>query len=187
MVSKGAWPFVDAAGATPKDLDGKSFLPVLLGDASEHKKYTYGLQTTRGIINGSDAYGIRSCGNARYRYIRNLHPEATFTNAVTRKGGDGKANFWVSWQDRAKKGDPHAKAMVKKYQQRPAEELYDVEKDPHCLVNLIEDTALAGVRKELSTQLDGWMKSQGDKGAATEEIAHTRKANFNRSKKRKKN
>jgi hypothetical protein len=31
------------------------------------------------------------------------------------------------------------------------------------------------------------MKSQGDKGAATEEIAHTRKANFNRSKKRKKN
>ena len=179
--------FVDAAGATPKDLDGKSFLPVLLGDASEHKKYTYGLQTTRGIINGSDAYGIRSCGNARYRYIRNLHPEATFTNAVTRKGGDGKANFWVSWQDKAEKGDPHAKAMVKKYQRRPAEELYDVEKDPHCLVNLIEDTALAGVRKELSTQLDGWMKSQGDKGATTEEIAHTRKANFNRSKKRKKN
>ena len=179
--------FVEAAGATPKDLDGKSFLPVLLGDASEHKKYTYGLQTTRGIINGSDAYGIRSCGNARYRYIRNLHPEATFTNAVTRKGGDGKANFWVSWQDKAEKGDPHARAMVKKYQRRPAEELYDVEKDPHCLVNLIEDTALAGVRKELSTQLDGWMKSQGDKGAATEEIAHTRKANFNRSKKRKKN
>ena len=77
--------------------------------------------------------------------------------------------------------------MVKKYQRRPAEELYDVKKDPHCLVNLIEDTALAGVRKELSTQLDGWMVSQGDKGATTEEIAHTRKANFYRSKKRKKN
>ena len=29
--------------------------------------------------------------------------------------------------------------------------------------------------------------SCNDKGAATKEIAHTRKANFNRSKKRKKN
>ena len=77
--------------------------------------------------------------------------------------------------------------MVAKYQRRPAEELYDVKQDPHCLVNLIEDEDLTGVRKELSTQLDRWMKSQGDKGAATEEIAHTRKANFNRSKKRKKN
>ena len=179
--------FLEAAGATPRDLDGKSFLPVLRGASKEHKKYTFGLQTTRGIINGTEAFGIRSCGNARYRYIRNLHPEATFTNAVTRKGGDGKANFWVSWQEKALQGDAHARAMVAKYQRRPAEELYDVKQDPHCLVNLIEDEDLTGVRKELSTQLDRWMKSQGDKGAATEEIAHTRKANFNRSKKRKKN
>ncbi|MCH2331575.1 MAG: hypothetical protein MK312_08580, partial [Roseibacillus sp.] len=48
--------FLEAAGATPRDLDGKSFLPVLRGASKEHKKYTFGLQTTRGIINGTEAF-----------------------------------------------------------------------------------------------------------------------------------
>ena len=47
--------FVDAAGGTPAVLDGKSFLPVLRGDTQEHKDYTYGLMTTRGIIRGVTA------------------------------------------------------------------------------------------------------------------------------------
>ena len=68
--------------------------------------------------------------------------------------------------------------MTRKYQHRPAEELYDVQADPHCLENLIDHPALASVKRELSGKLDAWMKSQGDRGAATEEIAHTRKANF---------
>ena len=174
--------FLDAAGAEPRKLDGRSFLPVLLGKSDEHKTYTYGLHTTRGIINGSEAFGIRSCGTRRYRYIRNLHPDTVFTNAVTRKEGDGKASFWTSWQQKARAGDAHARAMIAKYQRRPAEELYDVREDPHCLVNLIADPDLAATRKELSAQLDAWMKSQGDKGAATEEAAHTRKANFGKRK-----
>ena len=72
--------------------------------------------------------------------------------------------------------------MIAKYQKRPAEELYDVREDPHCLVNLIADPNLAATRKELSARLNAWMKSQGDKGAETEEIAHTRKANFRKQK-----
>ena len=174
--------FLEAAGTTPQNLDGKSFLPVLLGKSNKHKTYTYGLHTTRGIINGSEAFGIRSCGTKRYRYIRNLHPDTLFTNAVTRKEGDGKASFWTSWERKARAGDAHARAMVTKYQRRPAEELYDVQQDPHCLVNLIGDPTLATTKKELSTQLDSWMKSQGDKGAETEEIAHTRKANSSKRK-----
>ena len=170
--------FLEAAGAKPQSLDGKSFLPLLLGKSTGHKTYTYGLHTTRGIINGSEAFGIRSCGTKRHRYIRNLHPGTVFTNAVTRKEGDGKANFWASWHRKAGEGDAHAKAMIAKYQKRPAEELYDVQEDPHCLVNLIGDSKLAEIRTDLSRQLDTWMKSQGDKGAATEEIAHTRKAGF---------
>ncbi len=174
--------FLEAAGTTPQNLDGKSFLPVLLGKSNKHKTYTYGLHTTRGIINGSEAFGIRSCGTKRYRYIRNLHPDTLFTNAVTRKEGDGKASFWTSWERKARAGDAHARAMVTKYQRRPAEELYDVQQDPHCLVNLIGDPTLATKKKELSTQLDSWMKSQGDKGVETEEIAHTRKANSSKRK-----
>jgi hypothetical protein len=54
--------------------------------------------------------------------------------------------------------------------------LYDVANDPHCPNILIEDPNLAELKAELSRKLGEWMKSQGDKGAETEAIAHTRKA-----------
>ncbi len=174
--------FLDAAGlTTPGTMDGKSFLPVLLGQAKEHKKYTFGLHTTRGIINGSEAFGIRSCGTKTHRYIRNLNPDVTFTNAVTGKGSK-KDGIWKSWVSKAEEGDEHATLMTQKYQHRPAEELYDVVNDPHCLNNLIQSPELQDLKTELSVELEQWMKSQGDLGAETEAIAHTRKANFGKQK-----
>lgn len=170
--------FLNAAGlSTPDTMDGKSFLPVLLGQENEHKRYTFGLHTTRGVINGSENFGIRSCATKTHRYIRNLNSEVTFSNAVTREKGD-KADFWSSWQSKAKAGDPHAVAMTAKYTHRPAEELYDVVNDPHCMHNLIGAAELESLKLELSAELDQWMTSQGDLGAATEAMAHTRKAGY---------
>ena len=170
--------FLDAAGLeTPPTMDGRSFLSVLLGQAQEHKIYTFGLHTTRGIINGSETFGIRSCGTKNYRYIRNLHPNIRFKNAVTRKRGD-QADFWSSWLSQSAGGNPHAQSIVQKYQRRPAEELYDVVRDPHCLNNLIDEPRLAVIKAELSRELDAWMRSQGDRGTETEAVAHTRQANY---------
>jgi len=177
--------FLDAAGLPiPTTMDGKSFLPVLLGQQAEHKTYTFGLHTTRGIINGSETFGIRSCGTKTHRYIRNLHPDVKFTNAVTRVGGD-RADYWTSWEKMAQTGDKHAQAMTRKYQHRAAEELYDVVNDPHCLQNLIDDPKYATLHAELAAQLDRWMTSQGDKGHETEAIAHTRKAGYGKQKSKK--
>jgi len=174
--------FLAAAGQSiPEAMDGQSFLPVLLGEQSEHKKYTFGLHTTRGIINGTENFGIRSCGTKTHRYIRNLNSKETFTNAVTQQGGDN-ANFWTSWVKLAAEGDQHAAAMTRKYQHRPAEELYDVAADPHCLNNLIENPEFADLKNKLSRELDRWMASQGDKGIETEAIAHTRKAGYQSKK-----
>ena len=177
--------FLAAAGVEmPDTMDGQSFLGILTGEKKEHKKYTFGLHTTRGIINGSETFGIRSCGTKTHRYIRNLHPEITFTNAVTRKGGD-KIDFWSSWLAKADGGDDHAAAMVKKYQHRPPEELYDIVADPHCLDNLIGSAEHKELVAELAAQLDQWMESQGDKGSETEAIAHTRKAGYGKKKEKK--
>ena len=179
--------FLEAAGEeTPSTMDGRSFLNVLLGKTKEHKKYTFGVHTTRGIINGSENFGIRSCGTKTHRYIRNLNPDVKFTNAVTRIGGD-KIKFWGSWVQAAEAGDEQAAQMVKKYYHRPAEELYDVSKDPHCLNNLIDTPEHNALVAELSAQLDSWMVSQGDKGAETEAIAHTRKAGYQAAQQKRKN
>jgi N-sulfoglucosamine sulfohydrolase len=154
---------LDAAGlACPDILDGRSFLPVLSGNTAEHKTHVFSLQTTRGIINGSKHFAIRSVRDSRYRYIVNMTPEVPFQNAAT------KHPTFLSWQQMADAGDQHAQQLVHDYQHRAAEELYDCQMDPWNRTNLIADEDLADTRDRLRSQLDAWMKQQGDEGQATE-------------------
>jgi N-sulfoglucosamine sulfohydrolase len=155
--------FLAAAGiALPDNLDGRSFVPVLTGATDSHKSHVFGLQTTRGIINGSDSFGIRSVRDNRFRYIRNLTPDVVFQNAATKD-----PNF-VTWQRMAAEGDSHAKRLVHEYQHRAAEELYDCDGDPWNQTNLAGRPEYAERLNELRSKLDGWMTEQGDEGQATE-------------------
>lgn len=155
--------FLDVAGLKqPKVLDGRSFLPVLIGKKAEHKDFVFGIMTTRGIINGSDHFGIRSVRSARYKYIVNLTPEVEFRNACV------KSISFVSWKAKAQSGDAAAAEIVRRYQHRPAEELYDVTTDTLEWKNLADVPKLAEIKAELKKQLAMWMTEQGDKGAQTE-------------------
>jgi len=146
----------------PYGLDGKSFLRVLTGEKQTHKDFSYGIHTTRGIINGSESFGIRSIRSGSYRYVLNLSPETKFTNALNRSG------WWKEWVALAESGDKHAQKCVHDYQHRPAEELFDVRRDPHNQVNLAGKSDVAEIQSELRERLMGWMASQGDEGEATE-------------------
>lgn len=160
--------FVDAAGGTPAPvLDGRSFLPVLRGETDHHKDHVFSLMTTRGIINGSDAFPIRSVRTGQYRLVLNLNHEATFTNAVT-----NSAQF--DSMREAAKSDPEAARLVELYQHRPAMELFNVVADPQNLRNLAADPAHAETVADLRAKLEAWMKSQGDEGMATELAADDR-------------
>ncbi len=164
---------VEAAGGTPPaNLDGRSFLPVLRGETDHHKDVVFGLQTTRGVTNGSETYGIRTIRNDRYRYIVNLTPEVAFRNNVTNQKG-AWSKFWGTWE-KAAATDPAAHAIVDHYQHRPAEELYDLVADPYELHNLAADSALAELKTDLRARLFAWMEDQGDLGAATEAVADQR-------------
>lgn len=169
--------FVQAAGGQPASvLDGRSFLPVLSGETDQHKEYTYGIMTTRGIINGSDAYPIRSIRSSRYRLILNLNYESKFTNAITR----GKVHDSFV---RAARTDPEASRLVQLYSYRPAVELFDVVADPLNMTNLADDPSHKLVIADLRSRLESWMKDQGDDGLATELKA---KDHQHQSKRRKK-
>ena len=155
--------FLDAAGLEENsDLDGRSFLPVLKGQKDKHKEYSYGIMTTRGIINGSDAYGIRSVCDARYRLIWNLNYETTFTNACT------KADYFQSMVAAADSGDDTAQILVKRYQHRPEFELYDMKADPNEMHNIADSADSARIKERLHDTLVQWMDDQGDKGVETE-------------------
>ncbi len=172
--------FIDAAGAKiPSVLDGKSLLPVLQGKTDKHKSHVFGIHTTRGIINGSDHFGIRSVRDQRFKYILNLTPEVTFTNACT------KSETFLSWRAAAK-DDPDAADKVRRYMHRPAIELYDIQSDPFEWNNLADDPQYADVKTRLRDSLVTWMKDQGDLGQATELAAHEHQARYLRKKPRKK-
>ncbi len=155
--------FVAAAGATPDPvLQGKSLLPVLFGQSDHHKDYVFGEMTTRGIINGSPHFGIRSVRSAKYKYIINFTPETKFTNACS------KSAFFQSWVRKAEQGDDDAADKVRRYHRRPAEELYAITKDVYEWNNLASDPQYAKVKAELKKQLTSWMTEQGDLGQTTE-------------------
>ena len=165
--------FIEVAGGRPEPLlEGESFMPVLLGQRNRHKDFVYALQTTRGITNGSDHYGIRSIRSDRYRYILNLTPDTPFQNNLTENKG-GWTEFWPTWVEKGK-SDAFAKETVHRYQWRPAEELYDVINDPFELNNLADQKNLRGIKNDLRLRLLRWMDEQGDKGQETEMAALSR-------------
>ena len=161
--------FIEAAGGKPpKDIDGRSFLPVLLGRNNKHHDIVFGAHTTRGIISGR-AYPIRSLRTRTHKYIRNLNPEAMF-QCVTTHGNDYKEidhSMWGSWKQKAKT-DSFAAKRVKMFQYRPAEELYDLIKDPYELKNLADKSKHQKLLVSLRKKLDAWMKRQGDRGMEAE-------------------
>jgi uncharacterized sulfatase len=157
---------LDAAGADapPKALDGTSFLPVLLGKATKHREYAYGMHNN---IPEGPSYPIRTVTDGQYRYIRNLRPSEIYIEKhLMGWSGDGKLNnpYWQTWVRDAWKS-PHTYKLVKRYTQRPAEQLYRTADDPYELTNLAGDASLATVKTRLSAELDRWMRSQGDPGA----------------------
>lgn len=160
---------LDAAGAdlaeTDHAFDGSSFLPVLLDKASTHREYTYGMHNN---IPEGPAYPIRTVFDGEYRYIRNLTPDELYIekHLMGLQGGGAVTNpYWPTWVGQAW-DNPRAYRLVKRYMQRPAEELYHTAGDPYELENLADDPRHAERKARLSAELERWMKSQGDPGAA---------------------
>jgi N-sulfoglucosamine sulfohydrolase len=145
-----------AGGEVPGDIDGQSFLPVLTGDKTEHREQIFTTHSGDGNFN---VYPARSVRTERWKYIRNLHPEFRFASHVT--ANYEKPAYWPTWVNKAQRVEAAAR-KVKRYEQRPAEELYDLENDPYEEHNLAGEAEHAQLLANLRSQLDNWMQEQGD-------------------------
>ncbi len=164
--------FIEAAGGKPvPGLEGRSFMKVLAGETGEHNQYAYGIQTSKGAIGSPETgYGVRSVRTKDFKYVMNLNHEVAYANWVTERDGE---KFWQSWRDKAET-DAHAKTLVDRYVDRPAEEFFDLREDHYEMKNLAEDHQYASIKHELRGKLLEWMKSQGDEGQKTEMEAPSR-------------
>jgi len=158
---------VDLAGGTPVEgLDGRSFLPVLLGQADDHHEAIFATSSRDGSMNDYPARAVRT---KTHKLIVNLAPDREFTTHITQspKLNAAGLEYWPEWQAKART-DPEAATLVEGYLHRPAEELYDLRADPFERHNLAADPAHRTVLDDLRRRLRAWMKQQGDEGLATE-------------------
>ncbi len=108
---------------------------------------------------------IRTARNARYRYVRNYEPLKPYAQFVD------YAEQGATMREIRKAGaagtltGPSAWFAAKR---KPAEELYDLESDPHEIRNLAADPAHAQALAELRTALAGWQAEIGDLGFVPE-------------------
>jgi N-sulfoglucosamine sulfohydrolase len=157
---------IEVAGKTPPEyLDGKSFMEIIKGIKEHHREVVFGTHTGNdnggpGIWNHCPTRMIR---NERYKYILNLEPDSIFYTHITGCKPEcvHYLPFWNSWEKEAETNE-HAYQIVKKYIQRPLEELYDLNNDPYEMNNLANDPGYWDILNSLKKHLAEWRKIQGD-------------------------
>jgi len=110
---------------------------------------------------------IRCVRTKRFKYIRNFMPHLPYAQPNQYK--DGKQFIKVM-------RELYADDKLSEFQSRPflpnrpAEELYDLDSDPHEQINLADVDAHRGTLQELRRTLYDWMESTGDLGVIPEPI-----------------
>ncbi|MBM3458678.1 MAG: sulfatase, partial [Armatimonadetes bacterium] len=179
--------FLETGGVRPPaDLDGRSLLSLLRsGDSGRtpagRKWVLCGRERHVGAARaGNLPYPQRSLRADRYLYIRNFRPERWplgDPGAVTESTAPGAAlleqNTRVAFADMdasptkawlvAHRRDPACQSFYQlAFGRRPAEELYNLLKDPHQLTNVAADSAYAATRRRLEQQLLAVLRTAGD-------------------------
>ncbi|WP_345235409.1 sulfatase [Olivibacter ginsenosidimutans] len=162
--------FLSVAGIeTPKSMEGQSLLALLETGKSKHPRAEIFSERERHAYVRADnlGYPMRAIRTDRFLYINNLRPERwpagdpenPESNRFYGDIDDGQTKKLLL----ENKDDPaYEKLRLWSLDKRPAEELYDLEKDPDQLENLAKDASYAKVRQELATRLLKWRKHTKD-------------------------
>ncbi|TKG90425.1 DUF4976 domain-containing protein [Puteibacter caeruleilacunae] len=142
---------------TPGHIQGQNFL-------GKHKSRTevYTVRDRR----DETVDRIRAVRTDQYKYIRNYYPEKAYTqyNAY-------KRNMYptiVLMEVLKNQGKLSADQLKFMASRRPAEELYDLSKDPHELNNLANNPDYKKIKESLSKKMDRWVQNY-DKGTYPED------------------
>jgi arylsulfatase A-like enzyme len=163
--------FLEAAGLKPlPEMTGHSFLGLLTGAEKPGSRSTVFLERERhaNVRAGDTGYPVRAIRTREFLYLRNFRPDRwPAGDPVAHK--DPKSAFGDCDDGPTKDYilDHRDEPTTQKYFQlcfgkRPAEELYDVSKDPHEINNVAGQPAYAAVQKQLRAQLEQWMKDTAD-------------------------
>jgi len=153
-----------AKGPASYQLPGHSLLPILGEEHPRGWDEVYASHTLHAI---NMYYPMRAVRTRGYKYILNLAPQLPYPQASDILGSP-------SWKAiAARKPEKMGQRAIKAYFERPAEELYDLEKDPNELRNVAADSAYSASLKEMQGKMlafrektkDLWLREeQGSRG-----------------------
>lgn len=110
----------------------------------------------------------RSVRDKKFRYIRNYLPHKIYGQYLEYLW---RAPSVKSWEDLYKAGKLNA-VQSKFWEQKPAEELFDVDADPHNIHNLAGDPKYKNELTRLRNANEQWIKSYKDAGFIPEAIIY---------------
>lgn len=143
--------------ATPEYMQGKPFLGAFKTEPRSYSPAYKGRMDERIDL-------VRGVTNGKFRYLRNYMPYKPNGQHIEYLW---QARSMPSWEKAFIKGglnDTQAAFWLP----RPAEELYDVEIDPHNITNLATDPAFANVLAELRSENLRWLNEMRDTGFVPE-------------------
>jgi len=162
---------LEAAGLKPlPEMTSRSFLGLLTGAEKCGSRNTVFLERERhaDVRAGDAGYPVRAIRTRDFLYLWNLRPER-WPAGDPEAGKDPKRAFGDCDDGPTKNYilDHRDEPGMQKFFQlcfgkRPAEELYDLRKDPQQMDNVAGQSAYAAAQKQLRAQLVQWMKDTAD-------------------------
>ncbi len=161
--------FLEAAGLKPlPEMTGRSFLDILLGKSYAPRDRVFTERERHADVRRGDlSYPSRAIRTKDFLYIRNFRPDRwpagdpELYHSVGPFGDiDGGPSKEVILNRR---DDPKIHPFfVLACAKRPAEELYDLAKDPAQIHNVADQPAYAAAKQKLRGELEQWLKATGD-------------------------
>jgi N-sulfoglucosamine sulfohydrolase len=146
---------LDFSGAMPSDYEfhGRSFRPVLEREHADGWDTTYASHTFHEI---TMYYPMRVVRERRFKLIWNIAHGLEYPFA---------SDLWESatWQGNLRRGNTrYGKRTIDAYLHRPKFELYDLESDPHEVLNLADDPNHQSKLDDMKAELKAFQKQTKD-------------------------
>jgi len=161
--------FLQIAGLEiPPEITGRSLLDLLEGHTDAHRGEVF-LERERHahVRQGGLSYPCRAVRTKRFLYIRNYRPDRwpagdpLMPDNGWRFGDIDDSPTKTLLLERS--SDPHIRPFFNAAcAKRPAEELYDVIRDPYQMTNVADDASYADAKNDLRDRLECWMRETGD-------------------------
>ncbi len=145
----------DIAGLDhPEGFDGRSFLPLLRGEAQQGRDEVFKVYNENAGGNRNPMRGVQT---DRYLYLFNPWSDGELTMATATSGT-------VTWRRMMAMGkeDSYVQERVDLMKFRVPEELFDVQADPDCLHNLIDEPNHTAALADLRERMEKFMVESGD-------------------------